>query len=234
MNFKTISGGYRVPDNDSHLGKWQVEADRLDHDGQLLPAILPLIKPGMTVLDAGAYNADHAVAYSQAVGATGKVIAIEAGPVFELLKHNCGLFPIQNVAAIHCALWNHDGAKLRFLGHESNFGQSSVSEYETTQSPSISVLTIDTIRELFGVKFDFIKLDIEGAEPFALQGAHETLCEDKPILVIEINDPQLEALGKTRNNIYDILEYYKYTFFPAYEVSEKEKQFDIICHPITK
>lgn len=58
MNIKTITGGYQVPD-DSCLGKFQLETDRLDHDRHLVPLACEYIKPGMTVLDAGAFNGDH-------------------------------------------------------------------------------------------------------------------------------------------------------------------------------
>ena len=71
------------------ISQWVEQEGRLDHDQNLLPTILAHIKPGDTVVDAGAFIGDHTVAYSKAVEEEGWVIAFEPNPVArKCLRHN--------------------------------------------------------------------------------------------------------------------------------------------------
>ncbi|HCW07093.1 MAG TPA: hypothetical protein DGG95_06995, partial [Cytophagales bacterium] len=44
-------------------------------------------------------------------------------------------------------------------------------------------------------RIDFIKIDIEGSELYALQGGKETLKKFRPYVLIEINSPTYKAAG---------------------------------------
>jgi hypothetical protein len=46
--------GIALLEHDTHLSKWVVEHNRLDFDQNVLPFVLPHIKEGDVVLDAGA------------------------------------------------------------------------------------------------------------------------------------------------------------------------------------
>lgn len=64
------------------------------------------------------------------------------------------------------------------------------------KSETISVQKLDTLDLLVHV----LKIDVEGFEQEVLTGAHQTIVAQKPVLVIEINDPDswmpwLEKLG---------------------------------------
>ncbi len=79
---------------DSHISSWVEEAGRLCHDSMVHESILPLIKEGDWVVDAGAYIGDHTIAYAEKVGSRGRVIAFEINPpALECLKHNAVLYP---------------------------------------------------------------------------------------------------------------------------------------------
>ena len=52
---EVLPNGIWVLKDDTHISKWVKQQDRLDHDMNTLPFILPLIKPGDHVIDAGAF-----------------------------------------------------------------------------------------------------------------------------------------------------------------------------------
>jgi hypothetical protein len=65
-----------------------------------------------------------------------------------------------------------------------NAGAQTI-EFETGDSNlAVKVCTLDSLK--LG-KVDFIKLDVEGSEPLALQGASEVLAHCKPVIACEVN-----------------------------------------------
>jgi hypothetical protein len=58
---------------------------------------------------------------------------------------------------------------------------------------------------------DFIKLDVEGAEPLVLDGAESILETDRPKLLIEVHTEQkLNDFGRTQADVYQTLNEYEY------------------------
>lgn len=226
MNFTTIKGGFLVPE-DSHIGKWQVETQRLDHDAWMREKLAPVVKTNMNVLDGGAFNGDHTIFYSEQVR-PGIVVAVEAGgATYTALQHNVGLFVAGNVFPIRAALWSTELHTMEHVERE-NLGASYVRE-----GGSLETLTVDRISRLFRVKFDFIKLDLEGCELHALIGAVGVIQDQRPILLLEINAHLLQAKGHSFSGIQDFLKTWGYKWeFLQPDVEEKSPQFDILCHPL--
>jgi hypothetical protein len=59
-------------------------------------------------------------------------------------------------------------------------------------------------------RVDFVKMDIEGAEWFALQGATAVLSRWRPTMLMEINRPACRALGYEPERIWEFLKPYGY------------------------
>ena len=57
---------------------------------------------------------------------------------------------------------------------------------------------------------DFIKLDVEGAELAALQGAAAILADFRPLLLVEMEEKNLQAAGASRAAIQTFLRDYGY------------------------
>ena len=82
------------------------------------------------------------------------------------------------------------------------------------------------------VEFDFIKIDIEGSELVALQGALKTLHTTK-FMTLEIHPALLEKLGQTPRDIFELLKQYNPQYFylgrsTSPEILEKiEHQYEI-------
>lgn len=220
---KITKEGIAVIEGDTHISKWVEETGRLDHDQNTLPRILKFIKPGDTVIDCGAFIGDHTIAYSEKVGGFGYVIGIESNPeAYECLKYNLSK-AASTTCFINNAVSDVSESGLVIVPNE-NAGASSVSI-----GNSIYTMTIDSLKL---AKCNLIKMDIEGFEVKALNGARETIKKFRPYLVIEINEEALNKQGNTPQDIFNFLKEMDYIYCNIYPGQLPEgPQYDIICIP---
>lgn len=235
METQIIVGGFMVPKNDTHLSVWAVETQRLDHDRFLTPFACEFINEGDVVIDAGACFGDHTIAYSKAVGDKGQVVAVEAGPVFECLKHNVGLFPNKNTYALHAALSETCGESVQHISCE-NVGASICQDVPKNKlvegNKYLLTVTLDYIAQELEKRVSFCKLDIEGYEARALVGGARLLRDHKPKLLIELNSAALMLQGDCPNDIYTILELNNYEWkIVQPQCTETSPIFDILATP---
>lgn len=85
---------------------------------------------------------------------------------------------------------NQEGVAKFFIDSKSNGGSSLVRE-QFGETIEIDLTTIDKYVQKTGVIPNFIKVDVEGAEDFVLQGARETIQNHKPILIIESDNEKI-------------------------------------------
>jgi len=126
-------------------------------------------KEGDLVVDIGAGRGEDTFAFSRGVGKTGRVIAIEAHPLsFAVLKSFCSLNGIANVTALHLALMDKPGT-VRIEESESIWSANAIA-YD---GAGVEVRA-DTFEHVFREQslgtIDFLKMNIEGAERYALPG----------------------------------------------------------------
>lgn len=207
MNTIEITGGFIVPD-DQCIGKWQQEVQRLDHDAFLVPLACNNIPIGGTVIDCGAFDGDHSIAYARKVALGGTVIAIEAGKLaFKCLKHNAEKFESQMIC-INAAVGSLHGLRATHTLNEENAGASLVHASDPLEEGgnSVPTITIDGLMKDGDIKdVHFIKIDCEGSEMDILKGAEQTLRTHKPKMLIEINRALLENRGTKDIEIYEFL-----------------------------
>jgi len=137
-----------------------------------------LYKPqaGDIIVDIGAGRGEDVYAFSQAVGETGHVIAVEPHPEsFSILRRFCELHGLSNVTAFNLAC-TAAPAELQIETlpvWESNYireGPASATSYSVKGRPFD-----DLAREHQIDRIDYLKMNIEGAERFALPGCREAL-----------------------------------------------------------
>lgn len=135
-------------------------------------------KKGDVVIDCGAYAGYFAVLASKLVGKEGKVIAIEPD-IFNrnLLRKNIKANSLNNVIIIDNGLSDKESTiNWSVGGIISQAGKSKIFKIKTT--------TFDMLyKKLHLKKIDFIKMDIEGAEISALNGAKNSLKHAKNIAI---------------------------------------------------
>ena len=143
---------------------------------------------GDTVLDLGACWGDTALYFSSKVGENGKVYS------FEFIPNNLKIYNINKslnpeletrIALIENPVSEISGQAIYYLDKGPG---SFISEQPIkNQTGTKKTISIDDFVRINNVrKVDFIKMDIEGAEPFALKGALDTIKEFKPKLAIAI------------------------------------------------
>ena len=137
-----------------------------------------LYKPraGDSIVDIGAGRGEDVFAFSRAVGPEGHVWAIEPHPVsFAVLGRMCERNGLRNVTTLQYACVER-AAELQIETlpvWESNYvreGEASATSYAVTG------VVFDRLCPEVGIgRIDYLKMNIEGAERFALPGCREAL-----------------------------------------------------------
>src|SRR5262245_28252003 len=142
-----------------------------------------IIRPGDTVIDAGANIGVSALPLAQLVGSGGCVHAYEPQPeLFALLQQNIKQNLIKNITARQVAVGDKAcEALMPALAEveDRNYGGIALG----SGGESVSVVTLDD--EQIISKIRLIKIDVEGMEQEVLQGAQELIARDRPVLYVE-------------------------------------------------
>lgn len=180
-----------------------------------------VLHPGSTFVDVGANDGMYTLFAARRVGAQGTVLALEpSGREFERLQRNLQLNGLRNVRSLRIAASNRHGeATLRVAayGHEGhNTLGSFVYETALLREETVTVAPLDDVVERQGLAaVGAIKMDVEGGEFAALDGARNILARDHPILLLEVNDEMLRRQGSSRDALTDLLhasDYETYVF----------------------
>ncbi|MCL4365000.1 MAG: FkbM family methyltransferase [Candidatus Marsarchaeota archaeon] len=140
------------------------------------------LKQGDVVIDAGGYKGTFAVYAAKAVGESGRVIVFEPDSEnYKMLQKNIELNGLINVTLIHKALW---GETDRLLFNDKHTAGSSFfgGSFNTREIDAVSL--DEELKKLAVTRVDFIKMDIEGSEIQALNGAKRTLTENDANMAI--------------------------------------------------
>ncbi len=150
------------------------------------PAITAAI--GDAVIDAGGCWGDTALYFSKMVGPSGHVHTFEFLPSnLNILNSNLKLNPqlASRISVVPKALFNISGKKLVF--QENGPGTKLSEDLVETGANTANTTSIDDyVQENNITRIGFIKMDIEGAELSALQGAINTIKRDRPRLAIAL------------------------------------------------
>jgi FkbM family methyltransferase len=143
------------------------------------------IQPGDVVMDAGAHLGES-TRNALRLGAS-KVIAIEPSPEnVRAFRRNLGTqIADGRIVIVEKGVYDREGV-LSFESHKSWNGEFV--DQHAAHGGTIEQLPVTTIDALVAqlklTRLDFIKMDIEGSETYALKGATETLRRFKPRLAI--------------------------------------------------
>jgi FkbM family methyltransferase len=144
------------------------------------------IKPGDIVLDCGA-NIGVFTRRALEMGAA-KVIAIEPGPEnVECLRRNFQQEVFEGRVVVYAkGVWDKNDFLDLNVDPNNSAADSFLIKREGSRTVArVPLTTIDNLTAELGLpRVDFIKMDIEGAEPQALNGALDTLRRHRPRLSI--------------------------------------------------
>jgi FkbM family methyltransferase len=221
-------------------GLWMDVDPRFDvryMDGGHEPWIQELLtrelQPGDCYFDVGAHTGFFAMIAARVVGPSGCVVAFEADPEnAALLKANVERNALPQVGIVRAAVWSRTGEVNFERGPaESNRMQGHISEGASAQRPGIAVQAVSLDEMVFerGMAAPkLVKIDIEGAEWGALQGARRLLDKKKPRVLCEVHDPS--EVGKIQNYLRE-LGYSAEERKPAHEFYESWRELYVWAKP---
>ncbi len=155
------------------------------------------VKPGEVVVDIGANIGYHTLLLAKLVGNEGKVYAFEPHPEnFSLLRKNVEVNGYKNIIIEQKAVSDKKGKVKLYLAGDKRTTRHSLLKYENTKEEWVEAESI-TLDEYFkDKKINFIKMDIEGAEHYAVLGMSKLLKKNKKIkMILEFTPARLEELG---------------------------------------
>ncbi|HEY5743249.1 MAG TPA: FkbM family methyltransferase [Terrimicrobiaceae bacterium] len=183
------------------------------------------VRPGMVCFDVGANIGAVSLHLASLAGPAGKVFCFEPAPhIFQRLKTNAEHSRYAAVLdARQLALSDANGTSVLHVARTSarNQGMGSlVNDDHPHLSSDVEVPTM-TLNEFCRVeavsRIDFIKMDVQGAEPLVLRGGRDVLTRHQPDLMIEISPYDLGLGGWTGRDLVALLEDLNYRCFPLLE-----------------
>lgn len=159
--------------------------------------------PGDIVLDCGSYTGSTSVYFSQKIGPQGHVYAFEpVSDIYDKLRQNVASF--DNITAINAAITSKKGPVPLCVNSYASFvgGDSGTMAYGLNIDAFMAEHKIDRV--------DFIKMDIEGVEAEALQGAAETIKKYSPKMALSAYHYEFDIVILPRV-VSEINDKYKFT-----------------------
>jgi FkbM family methyltransferase len=179
-----------------------------------------VVKPGDVCFDIGAEYGLYTYPLAELVGARGQVHSFEPlpGPM-RVLSAGVGLLGCRNVRRYPMALSHEAGRGELSLPRRRGLpvhgraylttgarDQGPNAEFATSVPIHVEVSSLDDICARQGIqRVDFVKADVEGAEPAVIEGAEEILAAHRPTLLLEIEDRHLAKYGKSAADLVSLL-----------------------------
>jgi FkbM family methyltransferase len=141
--------------------------------------IRKMLNPGMTFIDVGANIGWYTLLAAKKIGNEGLVVSFEPEPInFKLLEKSIQFNHFKNVRSFRECISDKEGDITLYIG--TNPGDHSTVRQASDKNIKVKSTTIDSLIERLGIDFvDILKVDAEGAEPFILEGAKESLAKNK-------------------------------------------------------
>jgi len=153
---------------------------------------------GVVAIDCGANIGVHAIEWATAMTGWGCVLAIEAQErIYYALAGNIAINNCFNAVAIHAAVSSELGSmkipnpnyltassfgSLELRQRDGNEFIGQVIDYSADKTVNVQKMTIDALNF---PRVDLVKIDIEGMEMEALEGARQTIEQCRPIVLVE-------------------------------------------------
>ncbi len=166
---------------------------------QLTHLVHQYVKPGMVVLDVGANIGYYTIQFSKLVEGEGRVFAFEPSSHYlDRLSINIELNKCRNVVVCPFGLSDDDGTGVLLGDDISSTMHWTSNDITQTKTENISLRTLDgyLIEEKLG-RLDIIKVDIDGHEPFFINGAFKTISRFHPLIFMEFSQLNLVMAGSS-------------------------------------
>jgi FkbM family methyltransferase len=180
------------------------------YDHPEIKLISQWLDPGMTTYDCGAFIGYYTAILASLVGTTGRVITLEPDPVNHArVQKQINLNNWHQVSLLNLALGPghsivkfaaNTGATSHIMGTYRGYdGRVIVEDDQNIESSTIEISCVNLDELVFEMGYpkpDFVKIDVEGAEHYVLSSSHRTGMEIRPIILLELHNPEGEKAAE--------------------------------------
>ena len=131
------------------------------------------------------------------------------------LKNNLELNGIKNVSVYEMGISSSSGQEVLKLPLDQHWGVASMGKdplrFSSYEERAIHCMALDEFAEHHQIDpVDFIKIDVEGWEWHVLTGGEELIAKDRPIILMELNETNMQQCGIKKEQIIQFLEKHQY------------------------
>lgn len=185
------------------------------------------IHPGDIVVDIGAHIGWYTLIAAKLVGKTGKVYSFEPDTTnFNLLTKNVQANGYHNVVLIKKAVSNKTDSAQLFINNENTGDHRIFDTDKNRRSVTIETITLDDYFRNITEQIDLIKMDIQGWEMQALQGARRVVTTNKHLkLITELQPSYIHLSGQKPREYLALLRKHG---FKLYQIDEFKRKFKLV------
>jgi len=155
---------------------------KIKSDKKKIEQLKQIIKPGMTILDIGANIGFYTKFFADLVGESGKVYAFEPEELnFKRLKRIISKY--KNVVIEKAAVGNESGNIKLYHSRDLNVDHQT---YDIGENREVSEIRSVALDDYFAKDeiIDFIKIDIQGYDYFAISGMKKTIARSEKLTML--------------------------------------------------
>jgi FkbM family methyltransferase len=205
-----LAGGFRMKLDLADPEQLKVYFYGHYHERYEAELIRRLLDRGEAFWDLGANVGYFSLVAAAALQNRGQIVAFEPGATaYQNLADNISLNPFTNIRLFNLAVAAKEGEARLYLS--GDIADSSASLFGAASGGAgqevVQTVSLDNFLAAQGLKPpDFIKMDVEGAELAALQGARGLISgSSPPLLLMEMEEKNLVAAGASRAAIQELL-----------------------------
>ena len=189
------------------------------YDPNLIVILNNLLPQEGTLIDAGANMGYVSLLASRVLNENGKIYALEPSQRdFERLIDNVSINHLSKIISCHnIALSDKSGTAQLMIATEERSALNTLGTafsfkgVEKVKIEDVKTMSLDEFITNEGINHvDVLKLDLEGSELKALQGAVNTIQRYRPAVVLGINQNALKASGASLDEIEQMLKTLRY------------------------
>jgi FkbM family methyltransferase len=199
--------GIRVPLNlGDYVQYWMFMDGAYEH--RLVDFLCPRVK-GKVLFDVGANVGSYTLSLAKSAR---QIYSFEASPSnCRILGGFVGRAGLSNVEIVNKAISDSCGEEIALFTSPYASGAHSQFHDFGTGHEKVTTITLDQFAQDRKIgRVDVIKMDIEGSELRAFQGARQILRESRPLLLVEFNAPVATQAGWKLSELYELIRPYGY------------------------